>query len=129
MMVSCASVLALGCGDDGPGDHGSAQVTTDINSDPVVTSVVPSRARLDAGESLTFEVDAWDPDGDPLAFAWKADCDGVFDDPTAMEPSFTLHVPGDDGTCTLSVEVDDGRGGENQGAVRIDTGAAPTGGP
>ena len=62
--------------------------------------------------------------GDPLTFAWHADCVGTYDDPAAATPTFTLGAL-DDTSCTLSVEVTDGRGGWTTGELTIETGPGP----
>ncbi len=54
---------------------------------PVITGlgVAPEQPRV--GQTVTLTVDAYDPDGDPLAYAWELDGDGRFDDaagPTAQ---------------------------------------------
>jgi VCBS repeat-containing protein len=84
---------------DVPSPHAGGPYTID-ESNPVM---------LDASASS-------DLDGDPLAFSWDIDNNGSFGDATGVAPllswaqldSFGL---GNDGTYTISVQVDDGNGG------------------
>ena len=100
---------------------GSAEVDIVVNTSPEVQGLVPSAARIDAGESIQLSLDASDPEGDPLSFEWRADCDGTFNDINSEDPYFTLStVTGD--TCTLTVIVNDGNNGSNQAEITIQTG-------
>jgi|GEM_PF-3144221 len=122
--LACLVVL-VAC--DTETDHaGSAELELVFNHAPVVEGVVPSPTRIDAGEATALTVTVSDPDGDPLAFAWTASCDGTFDDAEALTPTFTL-VTADGAACTLTVEVRDGRGGVTEASVTITTGSPPEG--
>jgi hypothetical protein len=67
---------------------------------------------------------AYDGDGDPITYAWASSCGGSFGDLTAAATTFT--APATDPTiftpCQLTVSVDDGRGGSNQGWLVITIG-------
>lgn len=130
--LAFAALVALGgcraCRDE----VGEAGVEVTLGSHPVIETVLPDPSRIDAGESTGLYVDAWDPDGDPLAYAWTAGCDGSFDDPELPDPVFTLDSRPADDLCVLTVRVTDDRGGEATGAVQITTGpplTPSTGGP
>ena len=47
-----------------------------------------------------------DPDGDPITYAWDLDGDGVFDDSTAAQPTFTYTQTG---SFTVRLRVTDSR--------------------
>jgi hypothetical protein len=64
--------------------------------------------RIDKGGSANLEVDAYDIDGDELKYSWHSDLPGKFDDPTAMNPTFTIDSNVQYGSCKLSVDVSDG---------------------
>jgi len=115
-----ATIAAAACGDD----VGSAEVSTALNAHPMVEAIVPDPTRIDVGETTWLELVASDPDGDALEAAWDADCAGTFEDPYALSPSFTLDAATAGDSCTLSVTVTDGRGGEAEGEVVVETGAA-----
>jgi hypothetical protein len=102
---------------------GAAQVTVDVNTFPVVQNVYATDSRLAVGESTQLSAGAYDPDRDALQYAWSASCEGSFDAVDAAEPVFTLGALAESPTCTLSVTVRDGRGGEGRGSLVIHTGA------
>ena len=83
--------------------------------------MVSSPTRIDVGESTSLELTAVDPESDPLAYEWSADCDGTFDDHTLADPLFTLSTLTDD-FCTLTVVISDGNGGANQASITVQTG-------
>ncbi len=66
------------------------------------------RLELNSGSSS-------DPDGDSLTFRWDLDGDGDYDDASGAEPiiawSDLPYDHRDDGTYSISVRVDDGKGG------------------
>ncbi len=126
LLLLLVSFLVGGCGPDGhPSD--AAEVDTSFNHTPVIDSIVPDPTRIDLDEGTTLFVEVEDPDGDPLSFAWSADCGGDFDDPTALEPTFTLTSLEAD-SCTLTLEVTDHWGATTLGAVTIATGPPVNGG-
>jgi hypothetical protein len=77
---------------------------------------------ITATMSVSTAVRATAPDGDPLTYAWTADCAGTFSATGVREPDFTLGAV-DDALCMLTVEVSDGRGGQTTGSITIATGA------
>jgi len=62
-----------------------------------------------------------DPDGDTLTYAWDLDGDGLTDS-TKANPSYEYSVAG---TYSVSLSVDDGRGGKNTASVRIQVDNTP----
>ncbi len=77
------------------------------NAFPVIDGLSYSSQYVAPGGSLQVHVTAHDPDGDALAFTWRASC-GTFDDRYLSGPTWT--APGSIGECTLTVTVSDGRG-------------------
>ena len=73
---------------------------------PVIRSTSPVTA-LSAvgGDSLTFNVQASDPDGNPLTYVWSVNGQVVAN---VLGPSFTLQLPSPAGVYTVSVSVSDG---------------------
>jgi len=62
-----------------------------------------------------------DADGDPLSYRWDLDGDGALDDSTAAAPSYTYTGVG---TYSVTLEVNDGRGGTATDAVTLQVGGA-----
>jgi subtilisin family serine protease len=79
------------------------------NEAPLISSFDPlSPATVQAGTTQVFSVNAWDPDGDALSYAWKFD--GVSLPVTGDSFSYSP-APTDAGSHTIAVTVSDGRGG------------------
>lgn len=66
----------------GLGSSGTNQEYVDVvinlgtfpsNSAPVITSFTATADQVNTGQNVTFSVDATDPNGDPLAYAWDFD--------------------------------------------------------
>ena len=99
---------------------GSATVTVGTNDSPVVRGL---RASIAIGPTMTGEltVDALDPDGDPLTFAWSSTCLGLTFDTAAprgpTHPGFSL--PGPSESCPVTVVVTDPpeRGGRTEATL------------
>lgn len=96
-------------------EFSNAVVVASSNTDPIaVASVVGPIAE---GDAVTLDASgSSDPDTDPLTYAWDLDGDGFHDDAVGVGPTIawsTLQLAGlgDDGTHTIGLEVDDGRGG------------------
>lgn len=88
------------------------------NADPV--AVIPSSISLDEGSSLNLSAaSSYDVDGGTLSYQWDLDNDGIFGEagePTTETATVTWNTLAsfgivDQGTFTISVRVDDGRGG------------------
>ena len=86
------------------------------NSPPLVHSIVVSHHAAAPGQAVALAVSATDADGDALAYAWAASAGG-FDDAASSTPVWT--APADLGSHTLSVTVNDGRGGQRTVTFRI----------
>lgn len=105
--------------------EGSADVIIDVNTSPAALGLVPYPSRIDVGETTILDLTVEDAEGDALTYAWNADCQGSFNDPTLEDPSFTLVADNDNRDCRLSVNVTDGRGGQNTATIDIATGTFP----
>ena len=102
---------------------GSAKVTVSFNTWPVVKSVIAAPTRIDVGQSTTLTAKATDAQGNPLTYAWTSTCSGTFSNPTSVTTSFTIAAPlPASASCTLTVTVNDGKGGHDTGSVVIQTG-------
>jgi len=64
-----------------------------------------------------------DPDTDALTYEWDLDGDGQLDDSTDANPSFTYTTPG---SYTVTLRVNDGRGGSDTGTVGISISSSVT---
>jgi glucose/arabinose dehydrogenase/PKD repeat protein len=64
-----------------------------------------------------------DPDGDPITYAWDLDGDGLFDDSTTVQPTFTYTQSG---TFTARLRVTDSPGASSiSGPIVITVGNTP----
>jgi hypothetical protein len=81
---------------------------TDVNRPPVVLGIEPSLApTVEAGKTVPVEVNATDPDGDVLTYVWSVD-GAVAAETEAPVWTFTSLR---DGSFSITVTVEDGRGG------------------
>ena len=97
-----------------------AQMTMNLsippNSTPVINSLVPEREVANPGESIAFQCNAFDGDGDILNYSWSAS-DGSF---LGSGPVTSWIAPYGTGTYQVSVEVSDGKGGKATDNIAID---------
>ena len=121
---------------DRPGDYVAQLVVHDGSlpsaPDSVVVSTLNSAPVADAGPDQTVAAGqpvtldgtgSWDPDGDPLSFAWSLTSlppgsGAALDDPTSPTPSFVADLPG---TYLAQLSVDDGALQSAPDAVSLDT--------
>ncbi|MBP7867876.1 MAG: PKD domain-containing protein [Acidobacteria bacterium] len=101
---------------DGQGGSASRSVTITVedrpNRAPVIESVtIPTTAA--AGDMVSFGVSASDPDGDALSASWD------FGDGASAQGMSAVHTFGAAGSFTVTVTVDDGRGGQAQASGLI----------
>lgn len=105
---------------------GSLSVTVRVNSWPVASALATRPTRVEVGETAAVTAGAVsDADGDPLTFAWTADCPGFFADPVSLTTSFTPTAPPQNGLCTLTLTASDGQGGTGSGFVGLWVGPPP----
>lgn len=88
-----------------------------INHWPDIDKIASANAQVLPNGTLGLTVTASDLDGDPLTYKWSSDCGGTFDSAKVTNPTFT--APGALGACTLSVLVEDGKGGANTGKLTV----------
>lgn len=96
--------------------YGSSTPTpTPTNRSPTVTASC-SPCTITTGETSTLRATATDPDGDALTYRWTAPS-GTFGNATASSTTWT--APNDAATVTVTVTVQDGRGGSTIATVSI----------
>ncbi len=110
--------VALAVG-DGRGGEATASLTLDVrlNNLPVIEDLIAGSLSLRAGDSVTIECLASDPDGDELSYHWSANAStisGAGSIVTWTAPGALAPVGG-----TVSVTVSDGRGGEITSEIYI----------
>jgi hypothetical protein len=89
------------------------------NQPPVISSLLAESQQIYPSGNTEIQCIAQDADGDQLNFAWAA-TGGDF---SGVGPSVTWKAPPNYGTYTITVTVDDGKGGSVQRALDITVGA------
>ena len=89
---------------------------------PPTVSLNSNRNTVLVGEKVQFTAVGADPDNDPLSYTWRANCGQL----NANNISATLDTAGAaPGTCTVTVRVDDGRGGAADAAKGVNIQTPP----
>jgi hypothetical protein len=103
---------------------GSAQsslnVTVGANQSPVISSLSANPSALLYGASTTVTCIANDPDGDAVRYSWSASEGSV----SGVGNTVTWVAPNKGGTFTVTVIVNDSKGGETKGSVVIPVSAS-----
>jgi outer membrane protein OmpA-like peptidoglycan-associated protein len=111
--------------DDGRG--GTASCSSDIrvepkpNHPPTITCSA-ERSPVFAGERVHLTTNASDPDGDTLTYTWRANAGNVVGSGAAVDFDTTGLAPN---TYTITVRVDDGRGGAADCSMTVVVKAVP----
>ncbi len=79
-----------------------------IQREPVIQTLSASPASVSVGDQATVSVEASDPDGDLLTYAWAPTCGSLSGTTGPGDKSFT--APSTPGACTVSVTVTDTSG-------------------
>jgi outer membrane protein OmpA-like peptidoglycan-associated protein len=97
--------------DDGRGGFASSSVMVSVepkpNHPPTITCSA-DRSSVFSGEKVHIITNASDPDGDPLTYTWRANAGQIVGNGAAVDFDTTGLAPGN---YTITVRVDDGRGG------------------
>jgi hypothetical protein len=97
--------------DDGRGGSASSSVAISVepkpNHPPTITCSA-DRSSVFAGEKVHITTNASDPDGDPLTYTWRANAGQIVGSGAAADFDTSGLAPGN---YTVTVRVDDGRGG------------------
>jgi N-acetylneuraminic acid mutarotase len=107
---------------------GNAALDISFNHWPVVSKVVASLSRLDAGQSTSVSATAADADGDGLSYQWASSCQGTWTQASSSTASFVpSSVPASAcNNCQLTVTVRDSRGGQTTGSLALCVAASST---
>lgn len=114
-VVAMVSMLGAACGGK-PTPPPSAPTG---NQPPVISSLVAQSQQLYPSGTTEIQCIAQDADGDQLNFTWSA-TGGDF---VGTGPTVTWKAPPNYGTYTITVAVDDGKGGSVQSSIPITVGA------
>ncbi|MGE6759659.1 PKD domain-containing protein [Corallococcus interemptor] len=106
--------------------NGSAAVNVSFNTWPRVAGMMAVPSSVTVGQSTQVTASASDSDNDPLSYQWTASCAGSWTNATSASASFTPSEQPTGGSCTLSVLVQDGRGGKGTGGLGVYVSASPT---
>jgi outer membrane protein OmpA-like peptidoglycan-associated protein len=111
--------------DDGRGGSASASVTVRVeakpNHPPTITCSA-DRSSVFVGEKVHITTNASDPDGDPLTYTWRTNGGQIVGSGAAVDVDTTGVAPGN---YTVTVRVDDGRGGAADCSSTIQVKAVP----
>jgi len=111
--------------DDGRGGFASSSVAVRIepkpNHPPTITCSA-DRTSVFAGEKVHITTNASDPDGDPLTYTWRSNAGQIVGSAAAADFDTTGLAPGN---YTVTVRVDDGRGGAGDCSSTVDVKAVP----
>jgi hypothetical protein len=114
LMFSIAAIAGVACG------GGTTQPTAPVgNQPPVIVSLGAESQQLYPSGHTEIQCVAQDADNDRLNFTWSA-TGGTF---SGSGPIVDWQAPPNYGTYTITVAVDDGKGGSTQRTVDITIGA------
>lgn len=85
------------------------------NRDPQILSLVAAPDTVLPDEQSTITCLASDPDGDALSYSWRATDGNII----GVGATVTWIAPDREGEFTITVIVDDGKGGQNAGDVSV----------
>lgn len=95
----------------------SLDINVVANRPPAISSITPSATQVKPGDTATITCLASDPDNDQLTYAWKTSVGGG--DISGTDITATWKAPDTVGTYTISVTVDDGKGGTANSSCTI----------
>ena len=111
--------------DDGRGGSASSSVSVRVepkpNHPPTITCSA-DRSSVFVGERVHITTNASDPDGDPLTYTWRANAGQIVGSGAAVDFDTTGLAPGN---YTVTVRVDDGRGGAADCSSSIEVKSVP----
>ncbi len=111
--------------DDGRGGSASSSVNESVvpkpNHPPTITCSV-DRTSVFVGERVHITTNASDPDGDPLTYTWSNNGGQIVGSGAAVDLDTSGVAPGN---YTVTVRVDDGRGGAADCTSTIEVKAVP----
>src|SRR6185312_12855039 len=89
---------------------------------PPVVSVNANPNQLTLGDTAVIQAQASDPDNDPLTYAWTSTCGNVEGTGAEVRLNSASMAPG---KCTVTVKVDDGRGGNASSSTDVTVAPRP----
>jgi len=111
--------------DDGRGGSANSSVSVRVdpkpNRPPTITCSA-DRTSVFVGERVHITTNASDPDGDPLTYTWRANGGRVVGTGAAVDFDTTGAAPGN---YTITVRVEDGRGGAADCSSTVEVKAVP----
>lgn len=113
VLLTVVTMLSSACGKPAP------PPTPAGNQPPVISSLIAQSQQLYPSDTTEIQCIAQDVDGDQLNFTWAA-TGGDF---VGSGPIVTWKAPSNYGTYTITVTVNDGKGGTVQGTLPITVGA------
>ncbi len=102
---------------DGRGGIAKEKKMIQVNSKPEIKALTPNNTELKMGDKTSIVCEAADADNDQLTFEWSASKGEIVADTTGTSAEFT--APAEADTCTVTVKVTDGKGGEESKSVDL----------
>lgn len=105
--------------DDGLGGTATTTFTVEAtapNQSPTIDPIAPQNCEV--GQTLTVAINPVDPDGDPLTVTALSDNDAIASVTILDNATLSVNCAAD-GFATISINVDDGRGGTNATAFAV----------
>lgn len=85
------------------------------NNDPIINNITASSTNIETNGTINISVDVYDPDNDPLSYSWSATGGSI----SGIGSSITYTAPNTAGTHSITLTVDDGRGGSATASIYI----------
>src|SRR5579864_5392902 len=111
--------------DDGRGGSANSSVTVRVEpkpNHPPTIACSADRSSVFAGEKVHITTNASDPDGDPLTYSWRANAGQIVGNGAAVDFDTSGLAPGN---YSVTVRVDDGRGGAADCSSTVEVKAVP----
>ncbi len=111
--------------DDGRGGSANSSVSVRVDpkpNHPPTIACSADRSSVFVGERVHITTNASDPDGDPLTYTWRTNGGRIVGTGAAVDLDTTGAAPGN---YTVTVRVDDGRGGAADCTSTVEVKAVP----
>ncbi len=102
---------------DGRGGIAKEKKTVQVNSNPEIKALTPDNTEVKIGDTTKVVCEAVDSDSDELKYEWSVSKGEISSDTIGTAAIFT--APAEADTCSVSVKITDGKGGETSKSVDL----------